>query len=103
VGVRDHSTPPTDWCDWWESAIRQVTPDLAYGWPGGELSAEPDDPNPWFWHWCPAAANGEGRWMAQATTQHQLVSREPLHMEPSLLWPCCGMHGWMRGGQWVPA
>jgi hypothetical protein len=41
--------------------------------------------------------------MAQSTTKHTLVSREPLHMEPSLLWPCCGMHGWMRGGQWVPA
>lgn len=102
MGVRDHTTPPTEWCDWWTS-VHQLTPDIAYGWVPEHLTALPSDPNPWFWHWCPAAANDEGRWMAQATPDHTLVSREPLHMEPSLLWPCCGTHGFVRNGAWIPA
>jgi hypothetical protein len=96
MGVKDHSTPPTEWCDWWNS-VRQLTPDIAYGWPGENLVADPKDPNPWFWHWC----SHQGRWMAQATPNHQLVSIEPLHLEPSLLWPCCGTHGFVRNGEWI--
>lgn len=39
----------------------------------------------------------------------QLVSLEPLHLEPSLLCRAnnghgeCGHHGWIRDGKWVPA
>ncbi|MFJ6841335.1 hypothetical protein ACIQRE_01550 [Streptomyces griseoluteus] len=64
-----------------------------------ELTAVPSDPNPWFWHWCPP----RGRWEGHATGNHDLISRRPLHLEPSLLWPCCGTHGWVRDGQWTPA
>lgn len=32
----------------------------------------------------------------------QLVSRDPLHTEPSILCSC-GDHGWIRDGQWVSA
>ncbi|MFE1925786.1 hypothetical protein ACFW91_24845 [Streptomyces asoensis] len=102
MGVRDRATPPTEWCNWW-TEVHGLTPDIAYGWVPPELTAAPDDPNPWFWHWCPQAANGEGRWMAQAAPDHTLVASEPLHMEPSLLWPCCGTHGFVRGGEWIPA
>lgn len=31
-----------------------------------------------------------------------LHSREPLHIEPSILC-ACGDHGWIRNGRWVPA
>jgi hypothetical protein len=98
MGVRDHTTPPTEWCDWWME-VHNLTPDLAYGWVPDGLTADPKDLNPWFWHWC----SQQDRWMAQATPDHDLVSREPLHMEPSLLWPCCGTHGFVRDGQWSSA
>ena len=32
----------------------------------------------------------------------QVVSWEPLHVEPSLLCTC-GNHGFIRGGRWIPA
>lgn len=102
MGQRDHATPPDEWCDWW-TEVHPLTPDIAYGWVPPALTADPNDPNPWFWHWCPAAADGEGRWVAQAAPEHTLLSCRPLHLEPSLLWPCCGTHGFVRDGQWVPA
>lgn len=100
MGAKNHATPPTDWCDWW-TEVHQLTPDIAYGWPPTEMTAAPDDPNPWVWHWCPVTTGG--RWIAQATTNHTLVSRQPLHLEPSLLWPCCGTHGFIRNGAWTVA
>lgn len=51
------------------------------------------------WHWCTKL----NRYMAAGTSAHQLVSRDPLHIEPSLLWNCCGQHGWIREGRWVQA
>jgi hypothetical protein len=33
----------------------------------------------------------------------RIVSSEPLTLEPSILCPDCGHHGWIRGGRWVPA
>lgn len=98
MGIHDHDTPPAQWCDWWEE-VHDLTPDLAYGWPGPDLTAAPDDPNPWFWHWCTT----QNRWEGQATSNHTLVIREPLHMEPSLLWTCCGTHGFVRNGIWIPS
>lgn len=92
------SEPPAVWCDWW-TEVHQLTPEIAYGWVPEHLRADPDDPNPWFWHWC----SQQGRWMAQAAPDHTLVSAQPLHLEPSLLWPCCGTHGFVRGGEWIPA
>lgn len=34
---------------------------------------------------------------------HQLVTREPLHIEPSILCGDCGTHGFVRSGSWVAA
>jgi hypothetical protein len=98
MGVKDPATPPSQWCDWWDE-VHDLGSAIAYGWPGPGLTADPVDPNPWFWHWCAQ----QGRWMAQAAPEHTLISREPLHMEPSLLWPCCGTHGFAREGRWIPA
>ncbi|MGW5175928.1 hypothetical protein ACWERY_16390 [Streptomyces sp. NPDC004082] len=98
MGVHDRATPPTEWCDWW-TEVHQLTPNIAYGWVPPELNAEPQDPNPWFWHWCPPS----GRWECQAAPEHTLVSREPLHLEPSLLWRCCNTHGFVRNGEWINA
>jgi hypothetical protein len=33
----------------------------------------------------------------------QVVSRDPLHLEPSLLCTRCQHHGWIRGGRWINA
>lgn len=33
----------------------------------------------------------------------QLISREPLHIEPSVLCRACNDHGFIRGGRWMPA
>jgi len=33
----------------------------------------------------------------------QVVSMDPLHLEPSLLCRTCGDHGWIRNGKWVKA
>lgn len=33
----------------------------------------------------------------------QLISREPLHIEPSVLCRACNDHGFIRGGRWEPA
>lgn len=36
--------------------------------------------------------------------KHQLISRDPLHIEASLLCPLgTGAHGFIRNGKWVPA
>jgi hypothetical protein len=60
------------------------------------------------WHWCtrrpcdPDDVEG-GRWACVNVAGHDLISIEPLHLEPSLLWECCGKHGWVRAGAWVDA
>ncbi len=34
---------------------------------------------------------------------HRIVSRDPWHIEPSILCPDCGTHGFVRDGVWTPA
>lgn len=88
----ERHSPPSAWCDWWPDPPIQVTEEIYYGWPEGEE-------RPWIWHWCAK----RGHWTGAGTGRHDLVSREPLHLEPSLIWPCCGLHGWIRSGLWTPA
>jgi len=53
------------------------------------------------WHWCPPGDTyPEGRWRAAGVGDHQLVSRDPLTLSPSLLWPCCNKHGYIKSGRW---
>lgn len=97
-----HGAPPTDWPGLEMADMTKLTDDIYFGWLAHEA-------NPMFWHWCPARAAAppertvHGGWVAAGTSAHTLVSREPLHLEPSLLWRCCGTHGWVRNGQWTPA
>lgn len=96
------SVPPADWPGMEMAGLTRLTDDIYYGWLEHEVT-------PMFWHWCAALADVpedhtvHGRWVAAGTGAHTLVSREPLHLEPSLLWQCCGMQGWVRDGQWVSA
>jgi hypothetical protein len=60
------------------------------------------------WHWCTRQPPdpddvGDGRWAAAHVGKHTLVNADPLHLEPSLLWPCCGKHGFIREGRWTNA
>lgn len=60
------------------------------------------------WHWCPCRpvdpddVDG-GHWSAAGVADHTLLTMRPLHLEPSLLWRCCGKHGWIRNGAWTDA
>lgn len=83
----DINDPPTNWCPW---PVTRLTDRLYYGWPQGA-----DKPR--FWHWCTTRS----LWESAGTGGHDLIQREPLHLEPSLHWPeCCGLHGWVRQGSW---
>lgn len=33
----------------------------------------------------------------------QVISLDPLHVEPSVLCRACGDHGFIRGGAWIPS
>lgn len=89
--ARLRSDPPSTW-----AAANHVGEDVYY-------SADPDAKGgqPLVWHWCTAA----GRWHCAGTGSHTVNSApgEALTLAPSLVWPCCGKHGWIREGRWVPA
>ena len=92
----DRSNPPSLW-DGIEA--RPVGDDTYW-------MQDPDDPTQagiLIWHWCEAPNLPAPRWMAAGVIRHTLVSSEPLHLEPSLLWPCCEKHGFIRDGKWTPA
>ncbi len=99
----DRGTPPTDWPGLEMADLTRLNDDIYFGWLANE-------PNPTFWHWCRALEGvpadqkvHDGCWVAARTSSHQLIAREPLHLEPSLLWKCCGLHGWVRNGRWASA
>lgn len=99
---REHTPPPADWPGMEMTGMTKLTNDIYFGWER--------ETNPTFWHWCKSLEDvpadrkvHEGCWVAAGTGAHTLVSREPLHLEPSLLWQCCGLHGFVRNGQWIPA
>lgn len=51
-------------------------------------------------HWCAGfvpfkSHNPDHGW--------DVISLEPLHLEPSLLCRLCGSHGWIRSGAWFQA
>ena len=103
MGDTDRARPPADWPGLEMVGMTRLTDDIYYGWTaGGET--------PLFWHWCKALEDvpEEYRvhgncWVAANTAGHTLVCREPLHLEPSLLWDCCGLHGFVRAGAWTNA
>lgn len=98
----DRSQPPSEWPGLEVTGLTKLTDDIFFGWLDREA-------NPFFWHWCPTYAElpeektVSGGWIGAGTSAHTLVSREPLHLEPSLLWQCCGMHGFVREGKWIDA
>lgn len=73
---------------------------------------------PHIWHWCDhmvliERARMEGRdlvaeavtprWVLAGTEAHDMPSRDPLTLSPSLLLDdCCGLHGFLTDGVWRP-
>lgn len=60
---------------------------------------------PHFRHRCFAKRDGapdgvDERISAPSMAKHTVVSREPLHIEPSVLCVDCGLHGFVRDGEW---
>ncbi|MGV8973627.1 MAG: hypothetical protein ACOH10_15010 [Rhodoglobus sp.] len=89
----------------------RLSPLVAWGYSGlGDLRVL------YVWHWCDHHL-WAGRdhydahreeypdcWSPGGVGAHDLISTDPLHLEPSVYWPdCCGMHGWVRDGRWTDA
>lgn len=96
---RDKDNPPSQWA----GAI-SVGHDVYYLFdpnkPAGVVDAIST------WHWCTAFSFPDepgGCWALAHVGKHDLISAEPLHLEPSILWQCCGKHGWIRNGEWIDA
>lgn len=90
--VRARTEPPTLWAG---DGVIEIDAEV-----GIYVRADEDSPGHHIvWHWC----EPNQRWWAANTDGHQVVSQDPLHLEPSLLWRCCGRHGFLRDGKWVPA
>lgn len=96
----DHSKAPHDGMTAMSNSAGLVW--LYVSWP------DTPDARPLLWHWCvpnvetPVCAHFGGHWCPWGIGGHVLVSRSPLHLEPSLLWnTCCDLHGYIREGYWV--
>lgn len=88
----DRSNPPSQW----HTGVVMIDAEVGiYATPSPEVG----NALPTIWHWCTES----GRWQGWGTRDHTRIGSEPLHLEPSLLWPCCGLHGWIRDGKWVSA
>jgi hypothetical protein len=103
ISLDDHAGVPVD------DAVK-IHPDICVTWAWGTDTGE----RLLIWHWCTRALwladptripeHCTQQWSAAGVEAHTLVSREPLHLEPSLFWSdCCGMHGFVREGTWVSA
>lgn len=87
-----------------------VDPRVAYSWTCGHDDHKHTIDCLWIWHKCsaelldPEAANlGYRGWQPTGVGLHTLVSADPLHLEASMYWPeCCGLHGFIREGRWLP-
>lgn len=63
-------------------------------------NSDPNKKNVFWWHLCNEKPSN--MWIDVSSGQkHTLVSSNPLHIEPSILCPNCGLHGYVRNGVWV--
>ena len=81
--------------------------DHCWGW-WREAFGNPEAPDDVAWaHRCTNhgghTAMVIGRVEVTSGEKHRLVSRDPLHVEPSILCAACGDHGFIRDGKWVKA
>jgi hypothetical protein len=87
MSYTDISDPPINWV----LGVSEINPGIYY------LGTDVDSLV--IWHWC----NQKKMWLAQGVVHHTLVNAFPLHLEPSLMFDCCGLHGYIRAGKWSSA
>jgi hypothetical protein len=78
---------------------------------GPLVAWEMRDGRPLIWHWCdrhlwrtPESIEEYlvPTWAPTGEYAHDILSTDPLHLEPSVYWPgCCGLHGFIRDGVWI--
>lgn len=98
----DAAWPPAGWGDWI---------DLGSGvWITRPVETIPDGDEPAMTRSWLAHSRADGRHDALGRVVfgpgfHTIVALEPLELAPSLLCPdpACGLHGFVRGGRWIPA
>lgn len=93
------SEPPTDWSP---LSLVHVGADI-YVHVGADVQAGAKGGNVLVYHWH-APPSLEPRWQCSRCALHDVISVDPLHLEPSLA--CedgCPSHGWIRDGRWVSA
>ncbi len=96
------------------SGLTRLGPLVAYGYGWPEEGSDPSELV--VWHFCDHHVweasdermaeiyGARAFWVPATVGAHTLVTREPLHLEPSVYWPgCCDLHGFIRDGAWVPA
>lgn len=88
-----YDNPPTNWDI---PDVKSVGGDVYWRF-DPDLGASPTVDSILVWHWCKQI----DRYVARHVGNHTLVSVDPLHLEPSLLWECCGKHGFIREGVWT--
>lgn len=71
------------------------------------LRPDGTDPGYPFWaHWH-IEPDKKPRWVVGGLPLHDLISRDPWHLEASILcgpgFDGCGLHGFIRGGKWTDA
>ena len=79
--------------------LAEGLPDIENGTPIGVLLS----------HACPKRGGArvedwiptDGR--VSAVNPWSLVSRDPISIHPSVAFTCCGLHGFVTAGRWVPA
>lgn len=64
---------------------------------------EDGDLDLWWSHRCAIGTRAPARIDITTGQRHSLISRDPLHVEPSILCRSCGDHGFIREGKWVSA
>lgn len=97
----DRETPPTGWPGVGDWPIATVDAEL--GIYMAPMRTAHDKESAVIWHWCPTNHSGTPRWICMGCSNHTVESQDPWHLEPSILCPTCGLHGWVRNGRWQRA
>lgn len=90
-------------------SVIRVGPKVAYSWQC-QLHHDHSIQCLWVWHYCDLILSPESvapgqkfGWRPGGVGLHTLVQQEPLTITASVIWPCCGLHGFITDGEWVDA
>jgi hypothetical protein len=98
------SKPPTEWENGLDGIAHVPGSEDIYVLVGKDVEVGGTAENVLIWHWHRPTNGDAHRWSAARCSLHQVLSVDPLHLEPSLA--CengCSSHGWIRDGHWTDA